>query len=304
MIPTIFGIILITFLLFNVIGGDVSDEYAGKFADKQIRDEIRSQLGLDKPLFLSWDSQFISHLKKDVTFNFGRALDKQKISEKISNHISYSLAITIPMLLGTAIIAIFIALVSAYRYRSMLDYGIVFFCIIFMSVPFLILILFGQYFFAFKCGLFPVYYWPNLNLVSILSLPILIGIFAGLSPNIRFYRTIFLEELGKDYVRTAFSKGLTPARVLFKHVLKNAMVAIITRIVMSIPFLFLGSVLLERFFGIPGLGHLIVDAVAARDYQLLNAVVYISAILVAVFTLIADMCYLLVDPRISLEKNN
>jgi ABC-type dipeptide/oligopeptide/nickel transport system permease component len=128
---------LITFLLFNVIGGDVTDEYAGKFADKQTRDEIRSQLGLDKPLFFSFNSQFISHLKKAVTFNFGRARDKQKISEKILNHVGCSLALTIPMLLGTAIISISLALTTAYRHNSILDYVIVFFCVMAMSIPFL-----------------------------------------------------------------------------------------------------------------------------------------------------------------------
>jgi peptide/nickel transport system permease protein len=302
-IPTIFGIMLITFLLFNVIGGDVTDEYAGKFADKQTRDEIRSRLGLDKPLFFSRDSQFLEHLKRDVTFNFGRARDRQKISEKILNHVGYSLALTIPMLLGTALISICLALMAAYRRSGILDCLVVLFCIAAMSVPFLSFILFGQYFLAYKWGLFPVYFWPDLNPVSYLTLPILIGIVAGLGPNIRFYRSIFLEEFTKDYVRTAFAKGLSPAKVLFTHVLKNAMVPIITRIVFSIPYLFLGSLLLERFFGIPGLGHLIVDAVSSRDYQLLNAVVYISAVLIAVFTLIADMCYLIVDPRISLEKS-
>lgn len=304
MIPTIFGIMLITFILFNIVGGDVSDQYAGEFADRQTREEIRSQLGLDKPLFFAGDSQFLSHLKKAVTLDFGRARDKEKISDKLLKRAPYSLALTVPMLLGTMVISICLALVAAYFHDSFIDYLIVYLCMIGMSLPFLSFILFGQYFLAYKWGFFPVYFWPDLSAPLYLALPIIIGIVAGLAGNLRFYRTVMLNEIKSDYVRAAFAKGLSPAAVLFKHILKNAMIPIITRVVMSIPFLFLGSLLLERFFGIPGLGSLIVNAVAARDYQLLNAVVYIAAVLVAVFTVITDICYTLVDPRICLEKED
>ncbi len=133
------------------------------------------------------------------------------------------------------------------------------------------------------------------------ALPVLIGIAAGLGGNLRFFRTVMLDEMRSDYVRTAFAKGLTVRRVLFKHVLKNAMIPIITRVVLAIPFLFLGSLLLERFFGIPGLGYLMVEAIGSRDYFVISAMTYISAILFVVFNLITDICYSLVDPRISLE---
>ena len=129
----------------------------------------------------------------------------------------------------------------------------------------------------------------------------LIGIVTGLGGNLRFYRTVMLDEMRNDYVRTAFAKGLGTGKVLFKHVLKNAMIPIITQVVLAIPFLFLGSLLLERFFGIPGLGYLMIEAIGSRDYLIINAMTYISAILFVLFNVITDICYAFVDPRISLE---
>jgi len=170
-----------------------------------------------------------------------------------------------------------------------------------MSIPYLGFILFGQYFLAYKWGLFPVFFSPELTTAQYVALPVLIGIAAGLGRNLRFFRTVMLDEMRNDYVRTAFAKGLTTRRVLFKHVLKNAMIPIITRVVLAIPFLFLGSLLLERFFGIPGLGYLMVEAIGSRDYFVISAMTYISAILFVVFNLITDICYSLVDPRVSLE---
>lgn len=133
------------------------------------------------------------------------------------------------------------------------------------------------------------------------ALPVLIGIAAGLGGNLRFYRTVMLDQMQNDYVRTAFAKGLTRRRVLFKHVLKNAMIPVITRVVLAIPFLFLGSLLLERFFGIPGIGYLMVEAIGSRDYFVIGAMTYIGAILFVVFNLITDICYVLVDPRVCLQ---
>jgi peptide/nickel transport system permease protein len=162
-------------------------------------------------------------------------------------------------------------------------------------------ILFGQYFLAYKWGFFPVFFWPDLSIFEYAALPVIIGIVAGLGANVRFYRTVMLDELSNDYVRTAFAKGLTTKRVLFKHVLKNAMIPILTRVVLAIPFLFVGALLLERFFGIPGLGYLMVEAVASRDLNVINAMTYIGAILFVIFNLITDICYSLVDPRVSFD---
>jgi len=301
-IPIVFGVLLVTFTLFNVVGGDVTDQIAGKAASRETREEIRAEYGWDKPLFLAWDSQFRNHLKNAITFDFGRSWnDRELIIDKIKQGAWPSLSLTIPMFFGTVVISVSLALIVAFLRGTIIDVLAVFLCVAGMSIPFLSFILFGQYFLAFKWGLFPVFFWPDLSPLQYVALPVLIGIVAGLGANLRFYRTIMLDEMGSDYVRTAFAKGLSRRRVLFKHVLKNAMIPIITQVVLAIPFLFLGSLLLERFFGIPGLGYLMIEAIAARDFQVINAMTYIGAILFVVFNLITDICYSLVDPRITLE---
>jgi len=301
-IPIIFGVLLVTFILFNVVSGDVSDQIAGKSASAETIKEIRAEYGWDKPLFLSWDSQFINHLKNCLTFQFGRSWsDRELIITKIAQGALPSLSLTVPMFIGELVISISLALIVAFFRGTIIDILSVFICIVLMSVPFLSFILFGQYFLAFKWGLFPVYFWPDLPLPQYVALPVLIGIVAGLGGSLRFYRTVMLDELRNDYVRTAFAKGLGTGSVLFRHVLKNAMIPILTQVILAIPFLFLGSLLLERFFGIPGLGYMMIDAIAARDFQIINAMTFIGAILFVVFNLITDICYSIVDPRISFE---
>ena len=301
-IPIVFGVLLITFVLFNVVGGDVSDQIAGKAASKETIAEIRKEYGWDKPLFFALDSQFNRHLINAAKFDFGRSWnDREMVIDKIKQGAGPSLSLTVPMFFGTVLISISLALVVAFLRGTIFDILAVLLCVAGMSLPFLSFILFGQYFLAFKWGLFPVFYWPDLSTAQYVTLPVLIGIAAGLGGELRFFRTVMLDEIRNDYVRTAFAKGLSPARVLFKHVLKNAMIPIITQVILAIPFLFLGSLLLERFFGIPGLGYLMVEAIGARDFQVIGAMTYIGAILFVAFNLITDICYALVDPRISLE---
>ncbi|MDD5135695.1 MAG: ABC transporter permease [Phycisphaerae bacterium] len=301
-IPIIFGVLLLTFVLFNIVSGDVSDQIAGKAASAETIREIRAEYGWDKPLFLSLDSQFINHLKNSLMFRFGRSWsDRELIIDKIKRGAAPSLALTIPMFIGTLFISISLALIVAFLRGTIIDVAAVFICVALMSIPFLSFILFGQYFLAFKWGLFPVFFWPDLPVYKYVALPALTGIFAGLGGNLRFYRTVMLDELRNDYVRTAFAKGLSSRAVLFRHVLKNAMIPIITQVVLAIPFLFLGSLLLERFFGIPGLGYLMIDAIGSRDFQIINAMTFIGAILFVVFNLITDICYSIVDPRVSFE---
>jgi len=297
-IPIVFGVMLVTFVLFDVVGGDVTDQIAGKAADAETRREIRTEYGWDKPRHI----RFFNHLRNSVTFNFGRSWnDRELIIDKIKRGAGPSLMLTIPMFFGTILTSVSLSLVVAFLRGTIIDVLVVLACVAGMSIPFLSFILFGQYFLAYKWGLFPVFFWPDLSPAQYLALPVLIGIVAGLGGNLRFYRTVMLDEIRNDYVRTAFAKGLGPGRVLFKHVLKNAMIPIITTVVLAIPFLFLGSLLLERFFGIPGLGYLMVDAIGARDYQVINAMTYIGAILFVVFNVLTDICYCLVDPRVSLE---
>ena len=300
-IPIVFGVLLLTFILFNIVGGDISAELAGKAAAKETIEEIRKERGFDKPLFLAWDSQFVNHFKNALTFDFGRALDRESVIDKIKRGVGPSLALMVPMFFGVLLISVSLSLVIAFVRGTIWDVLAVVVCVTGMSLPYLSFILFGQYFLAYKWGLFPIFFWPDLSTAEYVALPVLIGIVAGLGTNVRFYRTVMLDEMRSDYVRTAFAKGLSTRQVLFKHVLKNAMIPIITRVILSIPFLFLGSLLLERFFGIPGLGYLMIEAIGSRDYFVINAMTYISAILFVIFNVITDICYALVDPRVSLE---
>jgi peptide/nickel transport system permease protein len=299
-IPIVFGVLLLTFILFTVVGGDISFEIAGKNATPETIREIREEYGFNKPLFLAWDSQFVRHFKDALTFNFGRALDREPVIDKIKRGVIPSLSLTVPIFFGEVVISVAIALFVAFLRGTVWDIVAVVLCVAGMSIPYLSFILFGQYFLAYKWGFFPVFFSPELSIPQYVALPVIIGIVTGLGSNVRFYRTVMLDEMRADYVRTAFAKGLDARRVLFRHVLKNAMIPILTTIVLAIPFLFLGSLLLERFFGIPGIGYLMIEAIGARDYFVINAMTYISAILFVIFNLITDICYALVDPRISL----
>lgn len=372
MIPVVFGVLLVTFCLFSVVGGDISQQIAGKNADAETIAEVRHEYGFDKPLFLGYkalegdqwqpitdpnelltyadkdvaekagflsgyqkilaqqkarqhwlgdlckqrlkggqvgqaitmldfDTQFRSHFTKALTFRFGRALDTEKISEKIMRGVGPSLSLTTPMFIGTIIISISFALIVAFIRGSAWDFTIVILCVTGMSIPYLSFIIFGQFFFAYKLDWFPIFYSPDRPMVASIVLPALIGIAAGLGANLRFYRTVMLDEIRNDYVRTAFAKGLSAPKVLFKHVLKNAMIPIVTNVVLSIPYLILGSLLLERFFGIPGLGYLMIEAINARDFFVLNAMIFIMALLIAFFTLVTDICYAWVDPRVKFD---
>jgi peptide/nickel transport system permease protein len=300
-VPIVFGVLLLTFILFTLVGGDISLEIAGKNATPETIAEIRHEYGFDRPLFFAWDSQFVRHFKDALTFNFGRALDRELVFDKIKRGVGPSLSLTVPIFFGEVVISISIALVVAFVRGKIWDVLVVILCIVGMSIPYLSFILLGQYFLAYKWRLFPVFFSPDLSIPQYVALPVLIGIVTGLGGGVRFYRTVMLDEMRADYVRTAFAKGLDVKRVLFRHVLKNAMIPILTQVVLAIPFLFLGSLLLERFFGIPGIGYLMVEAIGARDYFVINAMTYIGAVLYVIFNLVTDICYAIVDPRVKFE---
>jgi peptide/nickel transport system permease protein len=303
---------IITFVLFRVVGGDISSELAGKAASKETIAEIRKEYGWDKPMFFNthpasvrdfFDTQLFHHLYNCTTLNFGKSLsDKRDISEIISNGAIPSLSLTVPMLIVSLITSLSIALIVAYVRGSFFDKTLVFVCVLGMSMPYLSYIMLGQYLFAYKMAIFPVFgYVPGPGKVEYLILPILIGVFSGLGSSVRFYRTVVLDEIHADYVRTARAKGASLTRVLFKHVLKNVMIPVITQVVLAIPFLFLGSLLLERFFGIPGLGYLTVQSIGARDYPIISAMTFIGALLYVLGLVLTDICYTLVDPRVELR---
>ena len=314
-VPTVLGILLITFILFNLIPGDPSYDMAGKAASAETIAEIRHEYGFDKPRFLdiqalrqgriaaTFDSQFFNHCRHDLTFNFGRSITTyEPIWEEIKSRAPASLTLIVPMFIGVVGISIAIALVVAFVRGTWLDTFLVFICVVGMSIPMLSYILFGQHYLAYELGWFPILgYESGPEAFKYIALPCLLGIVSGLGSNVRFYRTVMLDEIRADYVRTAFAKGLSTPRVLFKHVLKNAMIPILTTLVLSIPFLFLGSFLLERFFSIPGMGSYLLDAFNSRDYPVINAMVFITSLLYVLGQLVTDLCYALVDPRVSLQ---
>ena len=294
-IPVVFGVALITFILFNVVGWNSAAMMLGKHASAEEIAALQEKLGLSGPLH----KQFLHYLQQIITFDFGRSFaTNQKISTMILDGVVPSLTLTIPIFVIDLVIAIGIALVAAFKRNTLMDRTIVVLAVIGMSVSSLVYILVGQYILAYQLGAFPIWGYES---VKYLILPVIIGVVSGLGSGVRFYRTVMLDEMYQDYVRTAFAKGNSKSSVLFRHVLKNAMIPIITSVVLSIPFLYTGSLLLENFFGIPGLGYLSVEAVNSADFPVIKAIVFVGSVMYVFASLLTDICYAVVDPRIKLR---
>jgi peptide/nickel transport system permease protein len=246
-----------------------------------------------------WDSQFVFYLRQLTQLDFGvSTATNQKVGRMLRSGLTPSLLLTVPIFVGSLALAIVLALVCAYARNSWLDRSLVVLAVALMSINYLVWIIAGQYLFSYRLGWFPIWGFESWRY---LALPVLIGMATGLGGNLRFYRTVMLDEMYRDYVRTALAKGLTRRQVLFKHVLKNALIPIVTNTVIAIPFLYTGSLLLESFFGIPGLGGLSVNAINSADVDVVRAVVLIGAALYVAANLLTDVCYALVDPRVRLR---
>jgi len=260
--------------------------------------EIKS-IQLERGTRYFFDSQLVHYIGRVARLDFGISTSlNQPVWSLLKAGIGPSLALTVPILVIELVVSLTLALLCAYRRGSWLDRGLVALCVGLMSVNYLVWIVIGQFVFAYKLGWFPVWgfeSWRNL------LLPVGIGVATGLGVNVRFYRTILLEEMHKDYVRTAFAKGLGERRVLFKHVLKNALGPVITNVALALPFLYTGSVLLESFFGIPGLGYLSLNAIHSSDVDVVRAVVLVGALLFTVVNVMADVALAWVDPRVKLS---
>jgi peptide/nickel transport system permease protein len=300
MVPTLFGVTLLTFLLFNVFGGDPAQRYAGKHATAEQVALIKTELGLDRSL----PEQYIFFLKQIVTFDYGRSwASKQAISTMISDGIGATLSVTIvPFFAGIVVCTIF-GLLCTYFRKSIFDNGIVVICLALLSISSLVYILAMQNVLAYQFGMFPISGWdPSwTERWQYLTLPWLILFVLNLGSGILFYRTIFMDEVFQDYVRTARAKGLNSKTVYLKHILKNALIPIITIVVIEIPFLITGTVLIESFFGIPGLGGIVIKALQDSDFPVIKAMTVISAILYMLFNLVSDIMYTIVDPRVKLR---
>ncbi|TAN35737.1 MAG: ABC transporter permease [Verrucomicrobia bacterium] len=423
MIPTVFGVILITFVLFNVVGGSPATMTLGKHVSPRALEEFDEQRGFNKPLFFGWwaktralddqsyernigawrkvvgaefventglrltrdatvplafplqathdyrltityrlaagaaffqgsekenieiskawktvaldfrtgvkpattdlvfrvtggaleiraaklqrgvaqpfDAQLVFYLKQLLRLDFGTSSSlNQPVAAVLRQGVGPSVMLMLPILIGEELFAIVLALGCAFYRNSWLDRSLVILAVALMSVNYLVWIVGGQYVLGYRRGWFPMWGFESW---SYLLLPILIGVISGLGANLRFYRAIMLDEMYKDYIRTAVAKGVSKTGVLFKHVLKNAMIPVATNVVVALPFLYTGNFLLESFFGIPGLGYLGINAINSSDVDVMRALVFMGAVLFVVANLVTDLLYAWLDPRVRLE---
>ena len=301
MIPTLLGVILLVFFLFKFFGGDPAEVMAGLNASPARIASLRAQLGLDKSV---WEQLWV-FIQQIFTFEWGKSwTTNEAISSIFATRLPATLTIMIPILVLEVILAILAGLAVAYVRGSLTDRAIMIITTVALSISFLVYIIVGQYVFGFLLGWFPVQGWSNSvwkNLLVYAPLPVILAVLVSLAPQTRLYRSFFLDEIGQDYVRTARAKGVTENTILLKHVLRNAMIPILTNVATQLPGVFIGSFLIEVFFSIPGLGREILVAVNRSDYPVIQAATVYLAFLTMVINLITDVLYKFVDPRVTLK---
>lgn len=301
MIPTMLGVILLVFLLFNWVGGDPAYVLAGKISNQEQIDNIRRQLGVDQPMWV----QLWIFIKQVLTADFGASWStNERVGNILLTRLGPSLTVLVPLTIIETLIAIGLALAVAYVRGSLTDRMVMIICTVGLSISILVYIIVFQYVFAYKLGWFPVQGWGSSflqNLFVYASLPILIGLAVSIAPNLRLYRSFFLDEINQDYVRTARAKGLSEGRIMWVHVLRNASIPIITHLMAGLPGLLLGSFLIERFFSIPGIGREVILAVERSDFPVIKAITVYVAFATMATNLLADLMYKAVDPRVQLK---
>lgn len=313
-IPILIGVNLITFTLFFVV--NTPDDMARmQLGIKRVTPEAitkwKQERGYDKPLIFNSAEQgarkfintiFFEKSAAMFAFNFGRADDGRDIAHEIKTRMLPSLAIALPVFLLGLVAYITFSLVMVFFRATYIDFWGVVLCVALMSISSLFYIIGGQFLISKLWHLVPISgFSGGLDAGKFLVLPVIIGVISGAGTSTRWYRTIFLEEMGKDYVRTARAKGLPESIVLFRHVLGNAMIPILTGAVAVIPLLFLGSLIAESFFGIPGLGSYTIDAINSQDFAVVRSMVFLGSFLYIIGLILTDISYTLVDPRIRLE---
>lgn len=309
-IPTTVGILLLTFALFNVVGGSPAEVILGKNASAESIAAFNRKWGYDKPLLIGrfgslegWgglkgclDSQFFNFVGGICKGDFGYSVENQEpVVEVLKRGIGPSLSLTVPILVGGVIVALMLALLAAALRGGWVDRTVLLASAVLMSVNYVVWVLAGQFFLSFKAGLFPVWGYES---AFYLVLPVAIGILSSLGPDVRFFRTAILDEVYKPYVLTARAKGLSPTVIMTRHVLRNALIPIVTYVSLSIPYLFTGSLLLESFFGIPGLGSVSINAIHSADMAVVRAIVVLGALLYQFVNLSTDILYAVLDPRV------
>ena len=313
-IPILIGVNLITFALFFVV--NTPDDMARmQLGVKRVTPEAiakwKVERGYDKPLFINSQAKGIGVLTDTVLYtksarmfvgDFGRAEDGRDIAREITTRMGPSLAIALPTFILGLFVTVSFALLLAFFRASYLDFWGVVLCVALMSISSLFYIIGGQFLISKLWRLVPISgFSGGLEAWKFVMLPVAIGVISGIGSSARWYRTIFLEEIGKDYVRTARAKGLSELIVFIRHVLRNAMIPILTGVVVVIPLLFMGSLLTESFFGIPGLGSYTIDAINAQDFAVVRAMVFIGSVLYIIGLMLTDISYTFVDPRIRFE---
>ena len=300
MLPTMAGVVLLVFLLFNWVGGDPAYILAGKMSNADEIANIRRQLGTDQPYYV----QLWIFVQQIVSFDFGNAWSTgEPVSHIIASRLGPSLTVLIPLTILETVFGVGLALAIAFVRGSLTDRAVMIACTVGMSISILVYIIVFQYGFAYQLGLFPVQGWGSHfgeNLLRYAPLPILIGLAVSIAPTLRLYRSFVLDEAGQDYVRTARAKGLAERRILWVHVLRNAAIPIITHVMANLPALLIGAFLLERFFGIPGIGREVILAVERSDFPVIKAITVYVAAATMIFNLLADLLYQAVDPRVQL----
>lgn len=291
MVPTLLGVTLLTFVLFNVLGDSPAVLALGRHATPEAIADYEHLHGLDRPLVVQYASYLGDLLRGDLGFSTEY---HEPVAKVLAGGVGVSLALTVPILLVGTAIALLVGLLAAAHAGRRLDRALLGATTALMSVNYVIWVAAGQYFLAYRLGLFPLWGFENW---TYLLLPILVGVVSGLGPDVRFYRTVILEEARRPHVRTAIAKGVSPARVLVLHVLRNALVPVVTNVSLAVPFLFTGSILLESFYGLPGLGGIGLSAVNASDYATVRAVVLIGALLYQLANLGADLLNAWLDPQ-------
>ncbi len=306
-IPITIGVMLITFFVFRVVGGNPAYRIAGKNATPARIAQISHERGYDKPLFVNlhgfprhvFDAQFPQLAWNLVRLDFGQSIvTKERVSTMLREGVGPSLCVTTPLFVIELFLGVGLALLAAYYRNTWIDRGLVLLSVMGMSISSLVYIMLAQYWLASVWRLFPVWGFEN---PRYLILPVMIGVIAGVGGELRFYRTVMLDEMYQEYVRTARAKGVSSRTILFRHVLRNALIPILTNVIIAIPFLYTGALLLENFFGIPGLGRLTVMALFNFDDDVVFATTFIGSLLFVLFNAITDIGYTWADPRIRLK---
>ena len=313
-IPILIGVNVVTFLLFFMVNtpDDMARMHLGlKRVTPEAIEKWKQERGYDKPIVLNTAAPGLSKLTDTIffekslrmfAFDFGAADDGRDIAREIRTRMWPSLAVALPVFLVGLAVYITFALVVAFFRATYIDFWGVVLCVAMMSISAMFYIIGGQYLVSKLLHLVPISgFQGGIDAAKFLALPVAIGVVSGLGGSARLYRTFFLEEISKDYVRTARAKGLSEAAVLFRHVLKNAMIPILTGAVVAIPLLFMGSLITESFFGIPGLGSYTIDAIRSQDFGVVRSMVFIGSLLYIVGLLLTDISYTLVDPRVRFE---